>query len=147
MGKLIKTSNLNRAASMVPQHLELYIHVPWPSLIRAAILLFSAAQRFMTSMPRKFFSWFLRHEEGKLRGPLSKYDIIPIICHQHQRQQRYRRQNLPPVSSIPLVHLDLRISPRIFEKIWKDPNVIFRGLGEDDSWKKPEAKYLVTLSL
>ncbi len=35
--------------------------------------------------------------------------------------------NLPPV------HLDLRISPRIFEKIPKDPTIIFRGLGEGDS--------------
>jgi hypothetical protein len=34
-----------------------------------------------------------------------------------------------------------------FDKIWNDPNVILRGLGEDDSWKKPEAKNLVTLSL
>jgi hypothetical protein len=25
--------------------------------------------------------------------------------------------NLPPVSLIPVVHLDLRLSPRIFEKI------------------------------
>jgi hypothetical protein len=55
--------------------------------------------------------------------------------------------NLPPVSLTPVVHLDLRISPQIFEKIWNDPNVIIRGLGEGDSWKKPEAKYLVTLSL
>jgi hypothetical protein len=30
----------------------------------------------------------------------------------------------------PVVHLDLRISPRIFEKIRNDPNVIFRGLGK-----------------
>jgi hypothetical protein len=30
------------------------------------------------------------------------------------------------------VHLDLRISPRIFEKIQNDPNVIIRGLGESD---------------
>jgi hypothetical protein len=38
--------------------------------------------------------------------------------------------NLPPVS-LPLVgHLDLRISLRIFEKIWNDPTVIFWGLGE-----------------
>jgi hypothetical protein len=36
--------------------------------------------------------------------------------------------NLPPV-----VHLDLRISPQIFEKILNDPYVIFRGLGEGDS--------------
>jgi hypothetical protein len=31
--------------------------------------------------------------------------------------------------------------------IRNDPNVVFRGLGEGDSWKKPEAKNLVTLSL
>ncbi len=41
--------------------------------------------------------------------------------------------NLPPVSLTPVVHLDLRISPRIFEKIRNDPNVIIRGLGEGDS--------------
>jgi hypothetical protein len=62
--------------------------------------------------------------------------------------------NLPPVSLTPAgnllpvseakfaagvvetsgkVHLDLRISPLILEKIQNDPNVIFRGLGEDDS--------------
>ncbi len=55
--------------------------------------------------------------------------------------------NLPLVSLKPVVHLDLRISPRIFEKIRNDAKVIIRGLGEDDSWKKPEAKNLVTLSL
>jgi hypothetical protein len=41
--------------------------------------------------------------------------------------------NLLPVSLIPVVHLDLQISPRIFEKIRNDPSVKFRGLGEDDS--------------
>jgi hypothetical protein len=46
-----------------------------------------------------------------------------------------------------VVHLDLRISPRIFEKIRNDPNVIIRGLGEGDSRKKADAKNLVTLSL
>ncbi len=55
--------------------------------------------------------------------------------------------NLPPVLLTPVVHLDLRISLRIFEKIRNDPTVIFRGLGEGDSRKKPEAKNLVTLSL
>jgi hypothetical protein len=44
------------------------------------------------------------------------------------------------VSTTPVVHLDLRISPQICGKIWNDPNVIIRGLGEGDSWKKPEAK-------
>jgi hypothetical protein len=37
------------------------------------------------------------------------------------------------VSWIPVVHFDLSISLRIFEKIRNDPNVIFRGLWEDDS--------------
>jgi hypothetical protein len=41
--------------------------------------------------------------------------------------------NLPPVSLTPVVHLDWRISPRIFEKIRNDPTVLFRGLGEGDS--------------
>ncbi len=56
------------------------------------------------------------------------------IFHRYQWHQRYKWQVLPPV-----VHLDLRISPRILEKTWNDPDVIFRGLVEDDSWKKPEA--------
>jgi hypothetical protein len=54
---------------------------------------------------------------------------------------------VPLVPLTPVVHLDLWISPRIFGKIWNDPCVIFRGFGEGDSWKKPEAKNLVTLSL
>jgi hypothetical protein len=54
---------------------------------------------------------------------------------------------MPPVPLIPVVHLDFPISPRIFEKIQKDPNDIIRGLGEDDTRKKTEAKNLVTLSL
>jgi hypothetical protein len=41
--------------------------------------------------------------------------------------------NLPPVSLTPTVHLDLRISPRIFEKIRHDPYAIIRDLGEGDS--------------
>ncbi len=45
-------------------------------------------------------------------------------------------------SLIPLVHFDLQISPQIFEKIWNEPNVISRGLGEDDKCKKPEVKNL-----
>jgi hypothetical protein len=54
---------------------------------------------------------------------------------------------LPPVSLTPVANLELRISPRIFEKIRIGPNGIFRGLWETDSRKKPEAKNLVTLSL
>jgi hypothetical protein len=45
------------------------------------------------------------------------------------------------------VHLDSRISPRIFEKIRNGLNGILWGWGETDSWIKTEAKNLVTLSL
>ncbi len=44
--------------------------------------------------------------------------------------------HLPPVSA----NLELRISPRIFEKIWNGLKGILRGWGETDSWKEPEAK-------
>ncbi len=46
--------------------------------------------------------------------------------------------HLPPVSTTPMVHLELRISPQIFEEIRNGPIGILRGLGETDSWKKPE---------
>ena len=39
-----------------------------------------------------------------------------------------------------MVHLDLGISPRILEKNQNDLNVLFRGLGKDDSWKKTWSK-------
>ncbi len=55
--------------------------------------------------------------------------------------------HLPPVSLTPVANLELRISPRIFEKNRNSPNCIFRGLGETGSRKKPKAKNLVTLSL
>ncbi len=55
--------------------------------------------------------------------------------------------HLPPVSMTPVVNLELRISPQIFEKILNGPNGIRRGLGETDSWKKPEVENLVALSL
>ena len=41
--------------------------------------------------------------------------------------------HLPPVSTTPVVNLEPRISPRIFEKIRNGPNGILRGLGETDS--------------
>jgi hypothetical protein len=55
--------------------------------------------------------------------------------------------HLPSVSLTPVANLELRKSPRIFEKIRNGPNGIIRGLGETGSRKKPEAKNLVTLSL
>jgi hypothetical protein len=48
--------------------------------------------------------------------------------------------HLPPVLLTPVANLELRISPRIFEKIWNYLNGILWGQGETDSWKEPEAK-------
>jgi hypothetical protein len=44
------------------------------------------------------------------------------------------------LSLIPVVHLDLRISSRIFERIPHDPNVIFRGMGKKSHEKKKRSK-------
>ncbi len=41
--------------------------------------------------------------------------------------------NLPPVSLILVVHLDLQITPRIFDKIRNGPYGIIWGWGETDS--------------
>jgi hypothetical protein len=41
--------------------------------------------------------------------------------------------HLPPVSLTPVVHLEPRISPQIFEKIQNGYNGIHRCLGETDS--------------
>jgi hypothetical protein len=41
--------------------------------------------------------------------------------------------HLPPVSLTPVVHLEPRISPRIFEKIRNGRKGILRCLGETDS--------------
>jgi hypothetical protein len=41
--------------------------------------------------------------------------------------------HLPPVSTTPVVNLELQISPRIFEKIRNGPNGILLGWGETDS--------------
>jgi hypothetical protein len=40
--------------------------------------------------------------------------------------------HLPPVSATPVVNLELRISPRILEKIRNGPNGVLRGWGETD---------------
>ncbi len=55
--------------------------------------------------------------------------------------------HLPPVSTTPVVHLELQISPQIFEKFWNGPYGIIRGLVETDPCKKPEVENLVALSL
>ncbi len=70
----------------------------------------------------------------RILAPVAKFTagIVDIGC------------KFAPVSLIPAVHLDLQLSPQIFEKIQSDPDIIFRGVGKDDSGKKHEAKNLVT---
>jgi hypothetical protein len=54
--------------------------------------------------------------------------------------------HLPPVSTTLVVHLELRISSQIFDKILNGPIGIVRGFGETDPCRKPEVKNLVALS-
>ncbi len=48
--------------------------------------------------------------------------------------------HLPLISRTLVVHLELRIYPRIFGKIRNGPNGILRGLGKIDSWKNLKSK-------
>jgi hypothetical protein len=77
----------------------------------------------------------LQTAESELEGKIIKIFLIEDFFH------------LPLVSLTPVANLELRISPRIFEKIRNGPNGILWGWGETDSWKEPEAQNLVTLSL
>ncbi len=43
--------------------------------------------------------------------------------------------------------MELRISPRIFEKIRNGPNCLIRGLGETDSFREPKVENFVVVSL
>ncbi len=51
---------------------------------------------------------------------------------------------LPPVSSTLMVHLELKISLGIFEKIQNGPNGIIRGLGKTDPCRKPRGTVPLT---
>ncbi len=97
-----------------------------------------------------FFSW--------ISFPQAPEYTIRVVSYFFENSRKYSQlkvhhvsltpvASLPPVSLIPVVHLDLQISPRIYEKFWNGPNGILWGWGKTDSWKKPEAKNLVTLSL
>ncbi len=55
--------------------------------------------------------------------------------------------HLPPVLLTPVANLELRISPRIFEKIRNGPTGIIKSSGETDSRKKLEVKISDTVPL
>ncbi len=54
--------------------------------------------------------------------------------------------HLLPVSTTLDVHLELRISSQIFEKIGNGPNGIIRGLGETDPCRKSRGTVPLNLS-
>ncbi len=97
-------------------------------------------------------------------------DIVIIICHKcrcwcHWYRWKFSAgiidtalvENLPLVSETPAVPVAkfatggapwlVNFSTNFRKKFEINPNVIFRGLGEDNSYKQPEAKKLETLSL
>ncbi len=82
---------------------------------------------------RRWQRWQICHWCQQKRGTGGK------IC----RRCRWYRWQICRRCCWPVVHLDLRISLRIFEKILNDPNVIIRGLGEGDSWKKCGYLYVI----
>ncbi len=53
--------------------------------------------------------------------------------------------HLPPVSTTLVLHVELRISAQILEKILNGRNGTLWCLGETDSWKKPEVENHVAL--
>ncbi len=67
---------------------------------------------------RQIYHWY-QQQWRQIFPPVPLVLLIPVA-------------NLPPVSLTPVVHLELRISPQIFEKIWNSPNGIIWGLGEND---------------
>ncbi len=71
-------------------------------------------------------------------GPFRIFRYRRQIC----RRCRWHRWqiNLSLVSLIPVVHLDLRISPRIFEKIWNGLNGILWGWGGNWFMEKTRSK-------
>jgi hypothetical protein len=61
-----------------------------------------------------------------------KQSDIPIICHRYQVTSGI---NGVVVTGGKFANISVN-----FPKKLNDPNFIYRGLGEDGSWKKPEAK-------
>ncbi len=74
---------------------------------------------------------------------LPTMSLIPVPICSHYRWFA----NLPPVSLILVVHLDLRKSPQIWKKNLNGPNGILWGRGKLIHEKNQKQKKLVTLSL
>ncbi len=87
---------------------------------------------------------FIRRRKRNFHPRCCLYDFLVIFSFSANRKEI---RKLPEHKKTMGRKLNLRISPQIFEKIWNGPNGILRGLGETDSWKKPEVENLVTFKL
>jgi hypothetical protein len=88
--------------------------------------------------------------------PLNSFSVVSLTPAINFRPFGYFWPiNFSPVSLTPLnsfspvlftlaININSRLSPRIFEKIQNGPNGILMGLGDTDSWKKPELENLVS---
>ncbi len=74
-----------------------------------------------TSLGSKVNIWINCFLQAHFKVHSKLSNIVPIIL---PPVSLTPGANLLPVSLIPVVHLDLRISPRIFGNILKDPKVI-----------------------
>ncbi len=146
--------------------------LPWTDLI----LYLTEIKQFLYTITRLVLKkWFIQAWESQIVSPASQRqrlfkgivsrDFLLLVFFMNQfppsprvyhlgRFEFFRKfaeifaaQGWPPVSTTPVVNLELGISPRIFEKFRNGPKGILWGWGETDWWKKPEAKNLVTLSL
>jgi hypothetical protein len=90
----------------------------------------------------KIFNYFVWTPLG------SRVNIYVNFCLQVQFKMTaawYCTHNLPPVSLTPaVVHLHLRVSPRIFEKIRNSPNAILWGCGEGNWFIKKNQKQKIS---
>ncbi len=109
----------------------LYVHYTIPCTKR--LTCFSCRLKETVLRTRFFDSGFF-HESSSPQAP--KNNIRGISKFFENSQVRCPKKDffhLPPVSTIPVVHLELVISPRILEKILNDPNGRLRGWRETDS--------------
>ncbi len=113
---------------------EIFDPSPWVLLTTAANRKNLRSENFYLFFCTPLGSWvnILINFSFKFTLRSQQSDSVPIICrwcrwhwwqicHWYQQHQGYWWQNLLPLSLILVVHLDLWISPRIFEKKWKWP--------------------------
>ncbi len=89
-----------------------------------------------------------RQVTGDNCSPVSLWPAINLSLESLSPVINFSPVSLTPLNSLsPVIKINSRISPRIFDKIQNGSNGILGGLGDTDSWKKPEVENLVSDSL